>query len=454
MLGLDFVLNSTGGKLVSGRSPGGFSGVSTDSRNISAGEIFFALKGDNYDGHEYIDEAIKKGAVGAVIEDGSFAHNNGKLLIRVPSTLKALGDLASGWRKSFPELRLAAVTGSNGKTTTKEMAWSIVSLKYKTLKNTGNFNNLIGLPLTLFRLDESYKAAVVELGMNEFGEIKRLAEIALPDTGAITNIGRAHLEKLGGIEGVARAKGELVEGFGGERVFVVNADDPRIVEIARNTGCRKITYGVESAEASVKAGDIRQDGFSAINFRMTARDEEFPVRIEGIGMHNVMNALCASSIALSFGCGKDEITEGLGGFTLPHMRLEVVESPAGFRIINDTYNANPDSMRSAVNELMGLRGKGRAIAVLGDMLELGEKSAGEHRGLGEFLSASGVDYIIAFGNFGRTVLEGAGGGTNGFYAESHEEAAGTVKEIARPGDLVLVKGSRGMRMEEVTKRLV
>lgn len=454
MLGLDFVLNSTGGKLVSGRSRGGFSGVSTDSRNISAGEIFFALKGDNYDGHEYIDEAIKKGAVGAVIEDGSLAHNNGKLLIQVPSTLKALGDLASGWRKSFPELRLAAITGSNGKTTTKEMAWSIVSLRYKTLKNTGNFNNLIGLPLTLFRLDESYKAAVVELGMNNFGEIKRLAEIALPDTGAITNIGRAHLEKLGGIEGVARAKGELVEGFRGEKVFVVNADDPRIVEIARNTECRKITYGIRSEKSAVTARDIRQDGFSAINFRMTARGEEFPVRIKGIGMHNVMNALCATGIALSFGCGKDEITEGLGCFTLPHMRLEVVESPAGFRVINDTYNANPDSMRSAVDELVSLKGKGRAIAVLGDMLELGEKSASEHFGLGEFLSASGVDYIVAFGNFGRTVLEGAGSKTDGFYAESHEEAAGTVKEIARPGDLVLVKGSRGMRMEEVTKRLV
>ncbi|HVY55010.1 MAG TPA: Mur ligase family protein, partial [Thermodesulfobacteriota bacterium] len=233
MLGLDFVLNSTKGKLVSGGSGVSFSGVSTDSRNISSGEIFFALRGENFDGHEYVDEAIKKGAGGAVIEQNSIAHDAGKLLIRVPSTLRALGDLASGWRKSFPQLKLAAITGSNGKTTTKEMASSIVSRKYKTLKNTGNFNNLIGLPLTLFKLDASYRAAVVELGMNDFGEIRRLAEIALPDTGAITNIGRAHLEKLGGIEGVAKAKGELVEAFTGDNVFVVNADDPRTVEIAR-----------------------------------------------------------------------------------------------------------------------------------------------------------------------------------------------------------------------------
>ena len=167
-----------------------------------------------------------------------------------------------------------------------------------------------------------------------------------------------------------------------------------------------------------------------------------------------MNALCASGIALSFGCGKDEITEGLGGFTPSHMRLEVMESPHGFRVINDAYNANPDSMRSAVGELMRLKGGGKAIAVLGDMLELGVNSDSEHLGLGEFLTRSGVDCIVAFGNFGRRLLEGAGNKTNGFHAESHDEAARTVIGIAKPGDLVLVKGSRGMRMEEVTKRLV
>lgn len=454
MLGLDFVLNSTNGKLVSGGNGITFSGVSTDSRNLSPGEIFFALKGENYDGHEYVDEAIKKGAGGAVIEANSIAHDSGKLLIRVPSTLRALGDLACEWRKSFPQLRLAAITGSNGKTTTKEMTWSILSLKYKTLKNTGNFNNLIGLPLTLFKLDASYRAAVVELGMNDFGEIRRLAEIALPDTGAITNIGRAHLEKLGGIEGVAKAKGELVEGFTGENVFVVNADDARTVEIARKTDCKKITYGIKSAGADITAKDIRLDGFTGIGFLMTTEYGEFPVRIKGIGMHNVMNALCSAGIALSLGCGKDEIAEGLGNFNPGYMRLEVIESASGFRVINDTYNANPDSMRSAVDELMSHKGEGRAIAVLGDMLELGEKSGSEHHGLGEYLSASGVDFVIACGNFGRAVLEGTGEGPGGFYASSHEEAANIVREIARPGDLVLVKGSRGMRMEEVTKKLV
>lgn len=453
MLGLNFVLNSTKGSLVSGRGNCDFSGVSTDSRQVGAGEIFFALKGDNHDGHEFVDQALKNGAAAAVIEEGFRTRNNGKLLIQVPSTLRALGDLASQWRKSFPDLRLAAITGSNGKTSTKEMTWSIVSLKYPTLKNSGNFNNLIGLPLTLLGLDASYKAAVVELGMNDFGEIGRLAEIACPDIGAITNIGRAHLEKLGGVEGVARAKGELVEGFLEDNIFVVNCDDPWVSRIAAGIKCRKVTYGIKSRGASLSADKIEQSGFSGINFHMNAGGREFPVRIKGIGLHNVMNALCAAGIALSFDCGADEIREGLERFTPAKMRLEILESPSGFRVINDTYNANPESIRSAVDELMRLKGAGKAIAVLGDMLELGSVAEAEHTGIGEYLSSSGVDFVITYGKFGDCVLKGAGSAVNGYHANTHEEAAESLIEIAEPGDLVLIKGSRGMRMEEVTNRL-
>ncbi|MEQ9618192.1 MAG: UDP-N-acetylmuramoyl-tripeptide--D-alanyl-D-alanine ligase [Deltaproteobacteria bacterium] len=454
MLELDFVLDSMNGKIVSGLGKGNFSGVSTDSRKVRGGEIFFALRGDNFDGHEFVDEALGKGAGAAVIETGGHQRANGKLLIGVPSTLRALGDLASSWRKGFPDLKLAAITGSNGKTTTKEMVWSIVSQKHPTLKNTGNFNNLIGLPLTLLGLNESFRAAVVELGMNDFGEIRRLAEIADPDVGAITNIGRAHLEKLGGIDGVARAKGELVESFEGGRTFVVNADDPRIAQIAENTKCDKITYGLKSPGTMLSARKIEQNEFSGIGFLMCIEGTEFPVELTGIGIHNVMNALCASGIALSLGCGKEEIKSGLETFTPEHMRLEVVESPRGFRIINDTYNANPESMRSAIDELVKLKGGGRAIAVLGDMLELGAASGKEHAGLGEYLSALGVDYVVACGKFGSSILNGAGNAVEGSLAATHGEAADIVKAIAKPGDLVLIKGSRGSRMEEVTKILV
>lgn len=454
MLGLDFVLDSTNGKIVSGPKEGSFAGVSTDSRNVRRGEIFFALRGDNFDGHEFVDEALDKGAGAAVIETGGHQRANGKLLIGVPSTLRALGDLASSWRRDFPGLKLAAITGSNGKTTTKEMAWSIVSQKYPTLKNTGNFNNLIGLPLTLLGLNESFRAAIVELGMNDFGEIRRLAEIASPDVGAITNIGRAHLEKLGGIEGVATAKGELVEGFDGNRTFVVNADDPRIVQIAENTKCNKVTYGLKSPGTMLSAGKIEQNEFSGIRFLMNIDGVEFPVELTGIGLHNVMNALCAAGIAWSFGCGKEEIKSGLEGFTPQHMRLEVLESPRGFKIINDTYNANPESMRSAIDELMMLKEDGRAIAVLGDMLELGTASEKEHTKLGEYLSSSGLDYVVACGKFGNSILNGAGNAVQCSLAKTHGEAADIVDAIATPRDLVLIKGSRGSRMEEVTKRLI
>ena len=451
MFELSFVLDSTKGRLVSGNGPETFSGVTTDSRKVRPGELFFALRGDNYDGHRFVDEAFSKGAAAAVVEDASHLTSSGKPVILVPSTLKALGDLASAWRTGFPSLRLAAITGSNGKTTTKEMSAAIVSLKFHTHKNTGNFNNLIGLPLTLLELNGNYERAVVELGMNDFGEIKRLSEISRPDVGVITNIGRAHLEKLGGLDGVARAKGELVESLGPDNIFVVNLDDPRVESIASKKDCRKLTYGIKNESASLRAKDIVQEGLTGIRFVMSFMGKEMPLRINGIGLHNVMNALSAAGIAYSLGCGPDEIRAGLEGFKPGKMRLEVLRSPAGFGIINDTYNANPDSIRSAVNELVALKGGGRSIAVVGDMLELGEASGPEHRSLGEYISEAGVDVVVAYGNFGGDVIEGAG---KGIHAKTHGEAARAVAEAAREGDMVLVKGSRGMRMEEVTKLLM
>lgn len=452
MFELSFVLDSTKGRLISGDGPGELRRVSTDSRSVRPGDVFFALKGDNFDGHKFVGEAFQKGAAAAVVEYASgFAPPRGRSVILVPSTLWALGDLASAWRMSFPSLKLAAITGSNGKTTTKEMSAAIVSLKFNTHKNTGNFNNLIGLPLTLLELNNSYERAVVELGMNDFGEIKRLAEISRPDVGTITNIGRAHLEKLGGLNGVARAKGELVERFGPDNVFVVNLDDPRVEEIASRTDSKKLTYGIKNEKASLRAKDITQDGTAGIRFVMSLMGKDMPVRINGIGLHNVMNALCAAGIGYSLGCGPDEIKAGLEGFKPGKMRLEVLRSPAGFGIINDTYNANPDSIRSAVNELVTLAGAGRSIAVIGDMLELGEASRSEHRALGEYISQAGVDLLVAYGNFGTDVVEGGG---KGVHAKTHADAARAVAEAAREGDVVLVKGSRGMRMEEVTKLLM
>lgn len=453
MLDLNFILSSTHGRLISGKSGSVFSGVSTDTRKITKDEIFFALKGDNFDGEDFIKEAFNRGASGVVVESTSSQDLNGKVLIQVSSTLRALGDLASDWRMSFPDLKVAAITGSNGKTTTKEMTCSIVSLKHKTLKNTGNFNNLIGLPLTLFELKNENTAAVLEVGMNDFGEIRRLSEIARPDIGAITNIGHAHLEKLGGLDGVARAKGELVENFNEHNVFVVNLDDLRVERIANGLNCQKITYGINAGGAMISASYIESSDFSNITFNMNVQGIEFPVRLKGIGLHNVMNSLCAAGIALSLGCDTAQIREGLERFTPTKMRLQILDTPFGFKVINDAYNANPDSMKCAIDELVRLKGGGKAIAVLGDMLELGEASEHEHREIGKYLSVSGVDDVITYGKYAANILDGASNSTNCFHAKTHQDAARILIDTAKPNDLVLLKGSRGSRMEQVIKGL-
>ncbi|MCH7517820.1 MAG: UDP-N-acetylmuramoyl-tripeptide--D-alanyl-D-alanine ligase [Candidatus Dadabacteria bacterium] len=454
MLDLNFILSSTHGRLISGKSGSVFSGVSTDTRKITKDEIFFALKGDNFDGEDFIKEAFNRGASGVVVESTSSQDLNGKVLIQVSSTLRALGDLASDWRMSFPDLKVAAITGSNGKTTTKEMTWSIVSLKHKTLKNTGNFNNLIGLPLTLFELKNENTAAVLEVAMNDFGEIRRLSEIARPDIGAITNIGHAHLEKLGGLDGVAKAKGELVENFNEHNVFVVNLDDLRVERIANGLNCQKITYGINAKGAMISASHIESSDFSNITFDMNVQGIEFPVRLKGIGLHNVMNSLCAAGIALSLGCDTAQIREGLERFTPTKMRLQVLDTPFGFKVINDAYNANPDSMKRAIDELVRLKGGGKAIAVLGDMLELGEASEYEHREIGKYLSVSGVDDVITYGKYAANILDGASNSTNCFHAKTHQDAAKILIDTAKPNDLVLLKGSRGSRMEQVIKGLI
>lgn len=454
MIDLDFILKSTKGRLLSGNTASVFSGVSTDTRKITKDEIFFALKGENFNGEDFVLQAFDNGAAGAVVENPISRDSNDKVLMQVPSTTKALGDLASSFRMSFSDLKVAAITGSNGKTTTKEMTWSIVSLKHNTLKNTGNFNNLIGLPLTLFQLNKDHTAAVVEVGMNDFGELERLSEIARPDIGAITNIGHAHLEKLGGLDGVAKAKGELVQNFTEDNIFVVNLDDPRVKKISDSLNCLKVTFGITSKDAMITAQDIESTDLSNIKFNMNISGELLPIEMKGIGLHNVLNSLCAAGIAQSLGCTADQIKSGLYNYTPTDMRLQVVDTPYGFKIINDAYNANPDSMRRAIDELVRLKGNGNTVAVLGDMLELGEGSNAEHIKLGRYVSDQGVGNLISFGTFSSKTLEGYGCSQSGLPAQTHKEAAELLMDLTKPGDLVLVKGSRGSKMEQVIKALI
>ena len=455
MIELDFLLESTGGKLISGPDKKSFSSVTTDSRRIKKDELFFALKGPSFDGHDFVNEAIEKGAAGAVVEE--FPPNpdfNGNIsIIKVGSTYKALGDLANSWRKSFKKLKVICITGSNGKTTTKEMTDNILSIKYSVLKNSGNFNNNIGLPLTLLRLKDTHDVCVAEVGMNDFGEIRELARIADPDIGAITNIGRAHLEKLGDLAGVAKAKSELVENFGKNNIFIVNNDDPYIREIDKRTDCVKIKFGINSTDVDVFANNIRTEGLESISFDLITGDKSLNTRIRGIGKHNVYNALCASAISLSMGLSPEEIQAGLERYTPAYMRLEIIESPQGYKIINDTYNANPDSVSSALEELSSLKNNSRAIAILGDMLELGSNSAIEHRNIGKLINDLEIDYTICLGEFAKCIKEGIRKKDNVSHVRTHQEAAGLIKQIASKGDLILIKGSRGMKMEKIIQEL-
>ncbi len=454
MIDINFILNAT--KASANRIDNGIkiNSVSIDSRRIKKGGLFIALKGDNFDGHNFIEESFQKGAACAIVEKiPSNSNLEDKPLFIVDSTQKALTQLAKSWRNSFSDLKVVAITGSNGKTTTKEMTNSILSVNNNVLKNSGNFNNHIGLPLTLLKLNSNHKLCVLELGMSDFGEIAELASIANPDIGAITNIGRAHLEKLGSLEGVAKAKGELVENFNMNNTFCVNADDPLVLEIAKKTNSKKIFFGLDSKESHIKVENLDQQGFESITFNLRLDGKTASTRIRGIGRHNILNALCASTIAYSLGCPLDEIQAGLERYIPSQMRLEVIESPYGFKIINDAYNANPDSMLKGIEELGRYKTKNNVFAVLGDMLELGESSKKQHEYIGKELSRSKIDFVITVGNHSRYIIEGLNGSAKGHHAKDHEEACKLLLEMAKPGDVVLIKGSRGMKMENVIQYL-
>ncbi len=453
MLDTKFILNSTNGQLMSEDVDMEFSGISTDSRSIQKGQLFVALKGETYDGHKFICDAINKGAAGVVAEQlCDKPKPNNKLYVRVNSTLSSLGNLAKSWRDGFENLKVIAITGSNGKTTTKEMVSAVISKKYNVHKNTGNFNNLIGLPLTIFNLQPENEVAVLELGMNQFGEIKRLSEICSPDIGIITNIGKAHIGNLGGIEGVKQAKGELVENFNSEQTFIVNKDDPRVLDIAEGTRCKKITYSL-SGDADVQAVDINTDGLSSTYFTLKIGDNTNLIRLKNIGLHNVSNALCAASAGVIMDIDIEQIADALENFEFPKMRLEIINTSDGIRIINDCYNANPDSMKNAINILAQLNGDFNRIAVLGDMLELGEDAEKEHKELGKHIASVGIDYLFTYGQLGENIHYGTKGSVMGGSFYDHKIIAEQIRHVAKKGDVILIKGSRGMKMENILKHL-
>jgi UDP-N-acetylmuramoyl-tripeptide--D-alanyl-D-alanine ligase len=429
-------------------------GVSIDSRNIRKGELFVAIKGDRFDGHDYVSEAIKKGAWGALVERCTLETKYASLaglqnILPVEDTLYALQEMAHMHRKKFP-IPLAGITGSNGKTTTKEMLAGILKQTGPVLKNEGNLNNHIGVPLTLLKLESRHRFAVIEMGMSASGEIELLARLAVPDIGVITNIGPAHLEFLGSMDAVAEAKGELLDNLRPDGTAVLNADDRYCETLRKKFSGRIITFGIEKA-ADVRAADIRQENDHA-DFRLLADGMTANVRLRAVGKHNVYNALAAAAAAIAAGMSVDAVKYGLDAFSPVAMRGEI-RHLRGRIVLADYYNANPASMEAALATLMSLMVGGQAVAVLGDMLELGASSSEAHRDIGRAVARLGVDLLITTGaqakETARGAIEAGMPGERVLEIGTHAEIARLLQTRTRPGDAVLIKGSRGMKMEKI-----
>jgi UDP-N-acetylmuramoyl-tripeptide--D-alanyl-D-alanine ligase len=447
------------GSLLRGSRDRSFSGISTDSRNVGKGQLFWALKGETFDGHDFVKEAIKKGAAAVVVNKDwtpDLPANARASLIGVPDTLKALGDLARRWRRRF-KARVTAITGSGGKTTTKEMTFAILSLEGSTLKNEGNFNNLIGLPLSLFLLEKTHRYAVLEMGMNRPGEIGRLTEIADPDIGLITNVGRVHLEGVGSIEGVARAKVELLDKMAPRALAVLNGDDRILMQAAAAFGSKPVTFG-QGLQNTVRAEKIRNLGREGFSFDIHWKGKSFPARLRVPGFYNVYNALAAASVALSLDVSKDRIQEGLSQFEGVKGRFKVVPLPDGSILIDDTYNSNPSSLRLSLQSLKALAPEGRKVIVgIGEMLELGEETEISHVEAGEMVAETGADWLVALGDHAPEMIRGAA--DKGFprkkaiRVKSEKEMGAKIMELMKPGDLVFLKASRRIGLDRVAERL-
>jgi UDP-N-acetylmuramoyl-tripeptide--D-alanyl-D-alanine ligase len=455
------VLKATGGRLLQGEEKTSFRGISTDSRTVAEGELFIALKGERFDGHHFAIEALKKRAGGVIIEEDKVRDIrwNGyrpSAVIAVKDSLHALGDIARERRRKFGT-PVVALTGSNGKTTTKEMISACLETTFPILKTKGNLNNLIGLPLTLLNLTEKERIVVLEMGMNVPGEIRRLAEIAEPDVGLITNIERVHLEGMGSLERVREEKGELFRRMRQDGTILVNQDDPRVIDLASEFRGQKITFGTDHP-AEVMAKEIRLQGVAGTSFTLMMEGVTMEIVLPFMGKHFVPNALSAIAAASLFGIELEKVKEALEHLSPSPMRMEVLRSKEGVTLINDAYNANPRSMELALEILSEMKGKGRAIAVLGDMLELGEYSVEAHQLIGKRVGELSIDFLLALGEEAPVLVESAMryglDSEKARIVESHTEAISILKKMVRDGDWILVKGSRRMGMEKIAEGLM
>ncbi len=456
---LQEVLTATGGRLIAGHGEKRVYGVSTDSRQILQGNLFIALAGENFDGHAFLQKAVEGGAAGVIVASGH--RINLKLMsaetgvVEVDDTLQALGDLAHAYRRRF-SIPVIGLTGSSGKTTTKEMLSCILTQERKIIKTEGNLNNLIGLPQTIFRMTGEHEIAVFEMGTNTRGEIKRLTQIAAPDIGLITNVGPAHLAGFGSVDTVREEKGDLFFNMEPTGMAVVNLDDEAVRQVADRWSGRRVTFSM-SAGADVSVNEIRKNGARGTSFNLLLGGRAYKVDMKIAGIHNIYNAMAAAATALACGSGSESIRQGLASFTPVGGRMEIIKLQNGAYVINDAYNANPASVREALLTLKDLKTAHKAFVFLGDMLELGEAAREMHRKIGMLLATIGVTSVFLQGDFADVTAAGAreGGLTDEqiMFLGSVDEAVDYLKSQLRKGDWILVKGSRRMKMDRIVVRI-
>ncbi len=423
----------------------GVTNITIDSREAGEGTLFFAIKGDRFDAHDFVPDVIAKGAVAAVCSRPIEGMPSEKLLL-VDDTRRAFLALAKYYRAKFA-IPVVGLTGSVGKTTTKEMVAAVLSQKFKTLATQGNFNNEIGLPKMCFRLDSSFEAAVFEMGMSGFGEISRLTDTARPTVGIITNIGVCHIEMLGSREGILRAKMEILEGMDANAPLIINGDNDLLPEGVKGIPNPVIVCGVDCENADCRAEEIQQSS-EAMRFVINWRGARYPVTLPAVGIHNVYNACIAFACGMLLGVSPEQAVRGLSVYVPTGMRQKIVRK-GGVTVIEDCYNASPDSIKASLRVLRDMDCQ-RRIAVLGDMKELGSYSRTAHLACGKAAGDCGVDVLLAVGDEAKGYVEGAGNTVPRVeHFDDKQALVQALSEMLHEGDAVLVKASRAMKLEEV-----
>lgn len=425
-------------------------GVSTDSRAVKPGDLFVAVKGERFDGHAFLPQAFSAGAAAAVVQhDVAIPPGVAGPLLVVDDTTKALGALARTYRSRF-DIPVIAIAGSNGKTTTKDMIAAVLRQRYAVLSTEGNLNNHFGVPHTLFRLEKKHDIAVIEIGTNHPGEIAYLCDILRPTYGLLTNIGREHLQFLGSLDGVAAEEGMLFAFLSDVKhaAAIVNADDARVVTLSSGIAKRAL-YGFAARRAAVRGNHLTLDETGRARFEFTGErmNKSMAVHLAVPGPHNALNALAAAATGLMFRVAPGAIRDALQAFRPASRRMEAV-SIGGVLVFNDAYNANPDSTVAALKTLSAVSVPGKKIVVLGDMLELGAGGPEEHRRVGLEVAALGFEYLLTYGSLARHIHDAAGVRFAAHYDQKNILAE-YLAELVAPGDAVLVKGSRGLRMEDI-----